>query len=144
MKNIFALLVLSLIFISCKKETITPQQPLPPQPLITDSSLIDTTLSLKNTTWVVTKVLNTDFSQELRSDTLVFISFNTYSFNGVMSTYHLYQNSFGYTLVLNNTTWGHITGVVYDNNLTTGSIENCQFKNYFTNQNVVKMWIYKE
>lgn len=110
MKNIFALLVLSLIFISCKKETITPQQPLPPQPLITDSSLIDTTLSLKNTTWVVTKVLNTDFSQELRSDTLVFISFNTYSFNGVMSTYHLYQNSFGYTLVLNNTTWGHITG----------------------------------
>lgn len=144
MKKIFALLIISLSLFSCKKETITPQQPLNPIPIVTDTNAIDTTVTLKNTKWVITKVLNTDFSQELRSDTLVFITHQTYSFNGVIATYHLYPNSFGYTLVLNNTTWGHLSGVVYDYNLTQGVIENSQFKNYFTNQNVVKIWMYKE
>ena len=129
MKYIALILTIGLCLVSCVKEDIKPQEPIPPQPIITDTTLVDTTVSLKNTVWVITKVLNTNFSEELRSDTLVFLTHNTYSFNGVMSTYHLYQNSFGYTLVLNNTTWGHISGVIYDNNLTQGVIENCQFKN---------------
>lgn len=130
--------------VSCQKEDIKPQEPLPPQPIITDTTLVDTTFTLKNSTWVITKVLNTNFDQELRSDTLVFLTHNTYSFNGVQSTYHLYSNSFGFTLVLNNTVWGHLSGVVYDYNLNQGVVENCQFKNYFTNENVVKVWMYKQ
>lgn len=141
MKNIFYLLIGVLFLFSCYKEDIKPQQPLPPQPIITDTTIVDTTVSLKNTTWVITKVLNTDLSDENRSDTLVFLTHNTYNFNGVPSTYHLYPNNVGYTLTLNGTVWGHLSGVVYDYNLTQGIIENCQFKNYFTNQNVVKVWM---
>lgn len=144
MKNIFYLFIGLLFFTSCHKEDLRPQQPLEPQPIITDTTIVDTTVSLKNTKWVISKVLNTNFDQDLRSDTLVFITHNTYSFNGVESTYHLYPNNFGYTLVLNNTVWGHLSGTIYDYNISQGIIENCQFKDYFTGQNVVKMWIYKQ
>jgi hypothetical protein len=144
MKNIIYLLSVLLILSSCYKEDIKPQQPLDPQPIITDTTFVDTTVSLKNTTWVITKVLNTNMDEDPRSDTLVFLTHNTYSFNGVESTYHLYLNNFGYTLVLNNTVWGHLSGVVYDYNLSQGVIENCQLKNYFTGQNVVKIWMYKQ
>jgi len=144
MKNIIYLISVLVILSSCYKEDIKPQQPLDPQPIITDTTFVDTTVSLKNTTWVITKVLNTSMNEDLRSDTLVFLTHNTYSFNGVESTYHLYPNNFGYTLVLNNTVWGHLSGVVYDYNLSQGVIENCQLKNYFTGQNVVKIWMFKQ
>ena len=144
MKYITSLFLLVLLISSCVKEDVTPQQPLPPQPIITDTTSVDSTISLKNTTWVITKILNTSFNQELRSDTLVFISNNVYSFNGVQSTYNLYSNDFGYSLTLNNTPWGHISGIIYDYNLTQGLIENCQFKNYFTGQNSVRIWMEKQ
>ena len=144
MKHITSLFLLVLLITSCVKEDVTPQQPLPPQPIITDTITVDSTISLKNTTWVITKILNTSFNQELRSDTLVFISNTVYSFNGVQSTYNLYPNTFGYSLTLNNTPWGHISGTIYDYNLTQGLIENCQFKNYFTGQNSVRIWMEKQ
>ena len=139
----FIFSILSLVLLSCKKVEIKPQEPLPPQPIITDTTFVDSTFSLKNTTWVITKVLNTDMNEDFRSDTLVFITNNVYSFNGVQSTYNLYPNNTGFTLTLNNTVWGHISGNVFEFNLTQGVIENCQFKNYFTGQNVVKVWMYK-
>jgi hypothetical protein len=145
MKNIFLILIGALLtLVSCVKEDVTPNPPNPPIPFYTDTTDVDTTITLANTTWVITKVLNTNFSQEQRSDTLVFLSHNTYTFNGNLSTYHLYINSFGYTLVMNNTIWGHISGVVYDYNLTQGVIDNCQFKNYFTGENSVKIWMEKQ
>jgi hypothetical protein len=139
----FILSILGLVLLSCKKVEIKPQEPLAPQPIITDTTFVDSTVSLKNTTWVITKVLNTDMNEDFRSDTLVFISNNVYSFNGVQSTYNLYPNNTGFTLTLNNSVWGHISGNVFDFNLTQGVIENSQFKNYFTGQNVVKVWMYK-
>ena len=139
----FIFSILSLVLLSCKKVEIKPQEPLPPQPIITDTSFVDSTVSLKNSTWVITKVLNTDMNEDFRSDTLVFITNNVYSFNGVQSTYNLYPNNTGFTLTLNNTVWGHISGNVFEFNLTQGVIENCQFKNYFTGQNVLKVWMYK-
>jgi hypothetical protein len=141
MKNLFSLLVSIVLLSSCYKEDIVPQQPLSPQPIITDTTFTDTTVSLKNTTWVITKVLNTGFDDEIRSDTLVFLTNNTYSFNGVQSTYGFNPNNVNYTLTLNNTPWGHISGRVYKYNITEGVILNCQFSDYFTNQNVVKIWM---
>ena len=120
-----------------------PQQPLDPQPIITDTTFVDTTITLKNTTWVITKVLNTNMDEDFRSDTLVFLTHNTYSFNGVQSTYNFYPNNLNYTLTLNNTPWGHISGGIYDYNITQGEIINCQLNNYFTGQNVVKVWMIK-
>lgn len=145
MKNIFLILFGSLTFLfSCVKKDYTPNPPSPPQPIITDTTSVDTTITLKNTTWVITKVLNTNFDDEVRSDTLIFLTYNTYSFNGVQSTYGFYPNNLNYTLTLNNTPWGYISGGVYEYNLTQGEIINCQFKNYFTNQNILKIWMYKQ
>ena len=143
MKTIKLFFILSLLISSCVKEEIKPQQPNLPQPLVTDTTTVDSTVSLKNTTWVITKALNNTFNQELRSDTLVFLTNNTYTFNGVSSIYHLYTNNFGYTLVLNNTVWGYISGTIYDYNITQGIIDNCQFKSYFTNENNVRIWMYR-
>ena len=139
MKRIFFLLVLSLGLFSCEKQVIEPgviEQPVPTNPNPQDSSY-----SLVGQTWVITKVLNTGFDFETRTDTLVFMANNTYSFNGVQSTYSFYPNNVNYTLTLNNTPWGHISGGIYDYNITEGSILNCQFRNYFTGQEVVKIWI---
>ena len=139
MKRIFFLLVLSLGLFSCEKQVIEPgviEQPVPTNPNPQDISY-----SLVGQTWVITKVLNTGFDFETRTDTLVFMANNTYSFNGVQSTYSFYPNNVNYTLTLNNTPWGHISGGIYDYNITEGSILNCQFRNYFTGQEVVKIWI---
>ena len=38
---------------SCYKEDITPQIPLDPQPIITDTTTVDNVVSFKNTTWVI-------------------------------------------------------------------------------------------
>ena len=144
MKYFSLLIVLFLLITSCVKEDIKPQQPLGPQPIITDTTFVDSTVTLKNSTWVIFKVLNTSFNQEVRSDTLVFLTNNTYSFNGFQSTYSLYPSNVGFTLTLNNTPWGHRSRTVYEYNLSQGLIENCQFKNYFTNQNSVKIWMVKQ
>ena len=139
----FILLILIFSFLSCKKVEIKPQEPLGPQPIITDTTFVDSTVSLKNTTWVIKKVLNTNFDQEFRSDTIVFLTNNIYTFNGNQSTYNFYPNNLNYTLTLNNTPWGHISGGIYDYNITQGEIINCQFNNYFTTQNVIKVWMIK-
>ena len=139
----FILLILTFSFLSCKKVEIKPQEPLGPQPIITDTTFVDSTVSLKNTTWVIKKVLNTNFDQEFRSDTIVFLTNNIYTFNGNQSTYNFYPNNLNYTLTLNNTPWGHISGGIYEYNITQGEIINCQFNNYFSGQNVVKVWMYK-
>lgn len=144
MKYTILLLIFGLFLTACVKKNPTPQQPNPPAPIITDTTLVDSTASLQGTTWVITKVLNTNFSQELRSDTLEFISNNTYKFNGFVSTYSFYPTQIKYTLTLNETPWGFITGSVYQYNLVQGVLENSQFVDYFTGQNSVKIWMTKQ
>lgn len=144
MKNIQYIILFMLFLASCIKREFKPQQPLAPQPIITDSTFIDSTVSLKNTTWVIKKVLNTQMDDEARSDTLKFITNTIYSFNGVQATYSIYSTPSGYKLNLNNTEWGHICGNLVDYNLTSGRIENRQFNDIFTNEFVVKIWMYKE
>jgi hypothetical protein len=144
MKHLSLFITLYLLVTSCVKEDIQPQQPLDPQPIITDTTFVDSPVTLKNSIWVIFKVLNTSFNQELRSDTLVFLTNKTYTFNGFQSTYSLYPSNVGFTLTLNNTPWGYISGTVFEYNLSQGIVENCQFKNYFTNQNSVKIWMVKQ
>ena len=50
------LFIIGLVLLSCEKVEVKPQQPLDPQPIITDTTFVDTTITLKNTTWVITKV----------------------------------------------------------------------------------------
>jgi len=82
MKSFVVFLLSNILLTSCIKEDIKPQQPLGPQPIITDTILVDSTLTLAGQTWVIKKVLNTDFDDDLRSDTLIFIDVDDYTFNG--------------------------------------------------------------
>jgi len=131
-------------FYSCKKVEIKPQEPLQPQPIITDTTSVDSTTSLIGQTWVITKVLNTNFNEEFRNDTLVFITKNTYKFNQTQSTYSFYFTTYDYTLTLNNTPWGFISGKISPYNIINGDIPNCQFRDYFTGDLSVKIWMKKQ
>ena len=95
-KYIFFLILFS--FYSCEKVELKPQEPLQPQPIITDTTSVDSTTSLVGQTWVITKVLNTNFNEEFRNDTLVFLTNNTYKFNQTkilcdeVGFYEIYSN----------------------------------------------------
>lgn len=141
MKNIFFIFGIALFMFSCQKQEIVPQQPIVIPTPVDTTNIVDSSYNLVGQTWVITKVLNTSLNEEFRSDTLVFMTPNTYTFNGFSSTYNFYSNNVYYTLTLNGTTWGNISGSVTDFNLTQGVIENCQFKDYFTGENSVKVWM---
>jgi hypothetical protein len=88
---------------SCVKQEPKPQLPLEPQPIITDSTLVDSTLTIKGETWVITKVMYTDYHYENRSDTLYFIDKEHYTFNGDQSLYDLDLTSTYYILTFYDT-----------------------------------------
>lgn len=143
MKKLFYVIGILFIMTSCVKEEIVPQQPIV-QDTSGDTIIIhDNQPNLIGQTWVITKVLNTNFDDEQRSDTLEFVTKDSLTFNGVPKTYNLYPSNVYYTLTLNDTPWGYISGKIYEYNLTQGIIDNCQFKNYFTGDNVVKIWMKK-
>ena len=100
MKNYIICLFLTFFLTSCVKETdfdtnISKHSDYPqveqPQDVIYD---------LSNSSWVITKIMYTDFMYEERSDTLIFDSLGNYSFNGFMSNYNFYPNVTNYRLDL--------------------------------------------
>ena len=133
----------NLFLTSCMKENIKPQQPLAPQPIVTDSTLVDTTLTLAGQTWVITKVLNTDFNDDLRSDTLHFIDVDDYTFNGYPSKYRITTTSVTYNLTLYDTPWGNISGNLLTYNIISGKIEGKPFNDIFGLYNETKVWMYR-
>ena len=65
MKSLIYFIGIMLVMSSCVKQEIRPQQPIAPQTIITNPTLVDSTVTIKNTTWVIGKVLNTDLSEEM-------------------------------------------------------------------------------
>ncbi len=142
MKHLTFLFGIVFLLTSCYKEEIVPQLPTT-QPTITDTVLVDTTLSLAGQTWVIKKVLNTDFDDDLRSDTLIFIDVDKYSFNGYQSKYRLTTTSNIYNLTLYDTPWGNISGNLINFNIVSGTIENKPFNDIFGIYGEIKIWMYK-
>ena len=128
---------------SCAKQDIIPQEPNPPTPIITNPVPTDNELSLKGQTWVITKVLNTDFSMELRSDTMVFINKYDYEFNGRPSKYALNITPATYKLTLNDTGWGNLSGSLYNYNIVSGRVDGLDFYDGFNTSQKVKLWMKK-
>lgn len=141
MKNIFYLLTILLGFSSCYKEDIKPQEPLSPQPIVTDTTHVDTTLTFKNQTWVIYKVLNTDLIYETRSDTLVFLTTNQYTFNDYNSNYGLTLTPYSYKINLYDTMWGNLCGTLYNYNMVSGRIDGLDFFDIFDSGRKVKIWM---
>lgn len=128
---------------SCVKQEIKPQKPNPPEPIITNPTPIDSGISLSGQTWVITKVLNTDFSMESRSDTLEFISNKDYKFNGYLSKYNLGVMPTTYKLSLNDTGWGNLSGSLYNYNIVSGRVDGLDFYDIFNSGLKVKLWMKK-
>jgi hypothetical protein len=128
---------------SCAKQDIIPQEPNPPTPIITNPVPTDNELSLKGQTWVITKVLNTDFSAELRSDTLVFINSDDYKFNGNLSKYKLYLTPTTYKLSLYDTPWGNFSGSLYNYNIVSGRVDGLDFYDIDNTSRKIKLWMKK-
>lgn len=142
MKYLIVFIVFLGLF-SCHKQDFTPNPPNPPVDIITDSTLVDSTLTLAGQKWVITKILLTDLSYENRTDTLYFIDNINYTFNDYPSTYDLDANSYNFKLTLNNTQWGHLIGTVYDYNISSGMISGSIFNDYMITSNTYKIWMHR-
>jgi hypothetical protein len=126
---------------SCVKTEIVPQEPIAPQPIITNPTPVDSTLSFAGQTWIVTKVLNTDMMHENRSDTLVFIDVDDYTFNGVPSKYNLGLTPTSYKLTMYDTAWGNIGGSLFNYNIVSGKVDGLDFFDIFNSSRKVKLWM---
>lgn len=133
-----------LTFFSCKKEDFTPSPPNTPVDIITDSTLVDSTLTLSGQKWVVTKILLTDLISENRQDTLEFENNSNYTYNNIFSLYDLDVNSYTYKLTLYNTPWGHLVGTLYEYNLTSGVVVGSVFVDYYNPSNQYKIWMTRQ
>ena len=143
MMKLFASILAVIMLSSCVKEDIVPQEPIAPQPIITNPTLVDSTLSFAGQTWVITKVLNTDMVYENRSDTLVFIDADDYTFNGVPSKYGINATPTSYKLSLYDTVWGNIGGSLFNYNIVSGKVDGLDFFDIFNSNRKVKLWITK-
>ena len=128
MKQIYLIIFIGVLMItlSCEKANITP--PLPPQPIITDTIIESIPYSLAGQTWVINQYRVGEFGNYISSDdTIEFIDFNSYTYNGFESPYSFYPTSSTYNLTLNFTPYGNISGTIYQGNLNAGIITGLKF-----------------
>ena len=130
MIKIILFLIVGMQLISCQKQNIAPNPPNEPSPLPSDTTNIDSSLTLKGQTWVLTAYRIGEFGTILnRSDTLYFQTNQTYTFNQFPSTYSFYLAMSSFNLTLNETFLGNLSGSIYTYNLQSGQIEGNKFAN---------------
>lgn len=113
MKFIQLFLFFLLVLTSCVKEDIEPNPPLPPQPIITDTTTIDSVYTLSGQDWIVTGYRVGEFGDVITlNDTISFIDGDTYYFNGNQGVYHLTETMSGMNLSLYSFIWGDMSGGV--------------------------------
>mgnify|MGYP003337715895 FL=1 len=150
MKNILLFLgVLSVLMTSCYKMPAPQPNPNPSHTHVytyqpTDSTNVDTPKTLVGTTWILYQYLPSNATTPITtSDTLVFVTNTTYTYNGFHSTYSMLPVTGGYSLVLNGTFYGNLSGIIFDSNLTMGQISYSKFSEMVTNQ-VIYLWMKKK
>lgn len=148
MKKIFFFIGLSLGILSCQKENPQPSEPpLPPQPIVYDTIVMDTAVNMVGETWVITGYRVGEIGNILpTNDTLVFNTINQYFFNSNPSTYSFYTTASAYNLTMNYTPWGNLSGTIYDGNIVTGIINGLKFTDITigsSNQTNYYLWMHK-
>lgn len=135
MKKIFYCFTMLIIFLSsCSKEQVgLAQPPNPPSPNITDTTSIDSTVTLSGQQWVLTAYRIGELGGPIsRNDTLGFLSTSVYTYNISPSTYSIYPVMASYSLTLNGTFLGNISGALYDYNLMNGVVDGLKFNDIKT------------
>lgn len=126
MKKLFFIFIGFFGLSSCYKEEINP--PNPPEPIIIDNTPIDSAYTLTGEVWVITGYRIGEIGTQIQtSDTLVFLTQNQYSYNGIISPYSFYPTASAYNLTLNFTPYGNISGTIYQGNLNVGIINGLKF-----------------
>jgi hypothetical protein len=126
MRKILILLIGLLIFSSCEKTEIQPNNPtivVPPYtgPTVTPQSMV-------GTKWVITSYRVGQLGTPITiSDTLKFETITNYKYNNIPYTYSFYVTGSVYNLTMNYTPWGNLSGSVNDNNMTSGLIQGTKF-----------------
>ena len=144
-----SMICLFIIFIitSCTKEEFEINQPLPPQPIITDSMYVDSVYTLSGQEWFITGYRVGEFGDIMTlNDTIYFQDNDTYSINGYESTYHLTETMSGMNLSLYSFIWGDMSGSVNMSMFTNGTIPGVPFKIITpgtTNNTNYYLWIIK-
>jgi len=158
MKKLIFLLVLGLVFTSCKKEefgqynqVLEPVDNLPTTTYVYGGTLPSTgTVSndLVGTTWVLTKYVSA-FATEYPYDTIAFVSNNEYTINGgAVRTYQLnslpLSNNFDLSLYFFFPMGGsHYSGEVGGTFIGDGEINNVQFQDIQNEGNTILTWFTK-
>lgn len=137
-----------LVIVSCQKTNPPPYPPpIPPQPIVTDTTVIDTATNLIGETWVIDGYRVNGIGAIITiSDTLVFNTINSYTFNGNTATYSFYTTASAYSLTMNYTPWGNLTGSIFEGNLTSGVILGLKFTDITMgsgNQTDYYLWIHR-
>ena len=124
MKRIFFLLVLVLGLFSCEKQVIEPGTIEPP--VITNPNPQDSSYSLVGQTWVITRYRTGEMALPIDMnpvDTIKFITKSKYTYNSMdPQNYSFYSVGSVYSLTLNYTVFGYLTGTVNKVNLEMGVI----------------------
>jgi hypothetical protein len=124
MKRIFFLLVLSLGLFSCEKQVIEPGVIEPP--VVTTPNPQDSSYSLVGQTWIITRYRTGEMALPIDMvpvDTIKFITKSKYTYNSMdPQNYSFYSVGSVYSLTLNYTVFGYLTGTVNKVNLEMGVI----------------------
>jgi hypothetical protein len=109
--------------------------------------VIENEINLIGQKWVINAYKIGEYGvQTNRSDTLYFINSINYRFNKDTSTYNFYPSLSTYTLTLNETFIGNISGTLYEYNLKNGKIEGLKFRDITsgsTSTNYYYLWLKK-
>ena len=137
-----------LVIVSCQKTNPPPYPPpIPPQPIVTDTTVIDTATNLIGETWVIDGYRVNGIGGVITiSDTIVFNTINSYTFNGNTATYSFYTTASAYTLTMNYTPWGNLSGTIYEGNLINGVILGLKFTDITmgsSNQTDYYLWMHR-
>jgi hypothetical protein len=130
MKKLIYFITLLVMVVSCQKNNPQPNYPppIPPQPIVTDNTVIDTATNLIGETWVIDGYRVSGIGLPITmSDTLVFNTISSYTYNGNTASYSFYVTASAYSLTINNTPWGNLTGSIFEGNLTSGVILGLKF-----------------
>lgn len=142
MKAILSLAIAVIGFSACEKEGIKPINKPPYGGVVqTDTLGNNDTDSIIGTTWVLYKWSN-GFQTTERSDTLYFINSFLYMYNSVIENYSLTTSGSQYSLGMQGTPIGDLSGMIPRNFLHYGELINISMKDISNGNNTTyQVWL---
>jgi hypothetical protein len=123
-------MVIPLMFFSCEKQEFETNPPIPPTKVKSDTiKLISDVYTLSGQKWILNAYRIGEYGAPIkRNDTLFFISKIDCKYNNSLINYTLTPALSTFTLTLNSTFLGDLSGTIFEYNIKNGLIEGLKFK----------------